>query len=275
MRPERLLRLQLQHEVLELVEPVECRHRPGERTSGRPVDPTDAWPQAARAKPLQEAELHQHPVDGAAGENDRYVAVYDAGPCHSTLSPSISSIRESVASSSSTPTAPTLSSTCSGRDAPMIADATFGSRSTHASASCASVIPSSSAIGCSCCTRSRSVWLRARPMNWPIESEVARVPSGSGSPGLYFPVKTPCASGDQTICEMPLAFEAGMTSRSGPRQSIEYCGWLETNFSTPGSCAASSILSAGHSLKPSQRALPARTTSVSASIVSSSGVSQS
>ena len=61
-----------------------------------------------------------------------------------------------------------------------------------------------------------------------------RLPAGGGSPGLYLPVSTPCASGDQTICEIPCCAQSGMTSRSGPRHSIEYCGWLETNFSTFG-----------------------------------------
>ena len=63
-------------------------------------------------------------------------------------------------------------------------------------------------------------------------------------------MSTPWASGDQTICEMPCSREAGITSRSGPRQSIEYCGWLETNCSTPGIASASRIFSTGHSLKP-------------------------
>ena len=87
-------------------------------------------------------------------------------------------------------------------------------------------------------------------MKRPIVCEVARVPSGSGSPGLYFPVRTPWPSGDHTICEMPSSREAGMTSRSGPRQSIEYCGWLETKCSTPCIACASRIFSSGHSLKP-------------------------
>ena len=54
------------------------------------------------------------------------------------------------------PDAPALSSTCSGRLAPMIAEATFSSRSTQASASWAIDRPSSSATGRSCCTRSSS-----------------------------------------------------------------------------------------------------------------------
>ena len=87
-------------------------------------------------------------------------------------------------------------------------------------------------------------------MKLPICSELIRLSAGGGSPGAYLPVSTPCASGDQTICEMPFAAQSGITSRSGPRQSIEYCGWLETNFSTPGRSSASWIFSAGHSLKP-------------------------
>ena len=77
-----------------------------------------------------------------------------------------------------------------------------------------------------------------------------RLPSGGGSPGRYLPVSTPCASGEKTICEIPFAAQSGMTSRSGPRQSSEYCGWLETNFSTPGRSSAAWICGGGHSLKP-------------------------
>ena len=86
------------------------------------------------------------------------------------------------------------------------------------------------------------------------------------------PVSTPCAIGDHTIWLMPSRSHAGTTWDSITRHSIEYCGWLETQRSTPGSASDSAIFSAGHSLKPMWRALPARTTSVSARIVSSSGV---
>ena len=78
----------------------------------------------------------------------------------------------------------------------------------------------------------------------------ARVSAGGGSPGRYLPVRTPCASGDQTICEMPFAAQSGMTSSSVPRRSSEYCGWLDTNFSTPGRSSAAWICSGVHSLKP-------------------------
>ena len=105
-----------------------------------------------------------------------------------------------------------------------------------------------------------------------MSREAAREPAGTSSPGRYLPVSTPWASGDHTICEIPCCSHSGMTSASGARQSAEYCGWLETNFATPGSARASAIRSTGHSLKPIQRALPACTTSVSACMVSSSGV---
>ena len=83
-----------------------------------------------------------------------------------------------------------------------------------------------------------------------ISFEVARESAGGCSPGLYLPVSTPCASGDQTICEIPLRSHSGISSASGPRQSAEYCGWLDTNFATPGSSSASRTRSTGHSLKP-------------------------
>jgi hypothetical protein len=89
-------------------------------------------------------------------------------------------------------------------------------------------------------------------MSAPPFSAVAREPSGSGCPGLYLPVSTPCAIGDQTICPIPSSSQAGTTSSSITRQSIEYWGWLETSEiprSTARSCAAR-IWSAVHSLTP-------------------------
>ena len=108
-----------------------------------------------------------------------------------------------------------------------------------------------------------------------IVLDVARESAGGGSPGRYLPVRTPWASGDHTICEIPFASHSGITSASGARHSAEYCGWLDTNRATPGMSSAAWIRSGGHSLKPIQRALPASTTSVSACIVSSSGTSSS
>ena len=108
-------------------------------------------------------------------------------------------------------------------------------------------------------------------MNRFILRFAARESSGAFSPGRYLPVSTPWASGDHTICVIPFASQTGITSASGLRHSAEYCGVEETNFATPGSFSAASIFSAGHSLNPMKRALPASTTSVSAPIVSSSG----
>jgi len=45
------------------------------------------------------------------------------------------------------------------------------------------------------------------------------------------PVSSPWPSGDQTICEMPWTAQSGKISASGACQSIEYCGWEETNRS--------------------------------------------
>ena len=55
---------------------------------------------------------------------------------------------------------------------------------------------------------------------------------------------------EQQIDDSLARLQTSSTSSSIPRQIIEYCGWLETNFSTPASETASSILSAGHSLNP-------------------------
>ena len=65
-------------------------------------------------------------------------------------------------------------------------------------------------------------------MSAPPFSSVARDPAGGSAPRLYLPVSTPCAIGENTIWLMPSSREAGTTSPSMTRQSIEYCGWLET-----------------------------------------------
>ena len=49
VRPERVVGLEPEHEVLQLVEPVERGHRPRERPGGRAVDPADARPELAVA----------------------------------------------------------------------------------------------------------------------------------------------------------------------------------------------------------------------------------
>ena len=76
VRPERVLGLEAEHELLELVEAVERGHHAGDRARRRAVDPADARPEVGLAQPLEEAELHQEPVDGSPGENDCDVAFH-------------------------------------------------------------------------------------------------------------------------------------------------------------------------------------------------------
>ena len=65
-------------------------------------------------------------------------------------------------------------------------------------------------------------------------------------------MSTPCAIGDQTICERPSSRDVGTTSSSITRQSIEYCGWLEMSWKPSSllSVTPSRIWSAVHSLTP-------------------------
>ena len=82
--------------------------------------------------------------------------------------------------------------------------------------------------------------------------------------------------GDQTTCPMPSFSDSGTTSASMTRQSMLYCGWLDTIRSKPILSAISSacaISDARHSETPTYMTLPARTRSSNARSVSSSGVS--
>ena len=112
----------------------------------------------------------------------------------------------------------------------MIAEATFGFRSTHATAGCAMLSPASAASGSSLAT-AVSVLSFRKPLTVfaPPFSSLAREPAGSGCPALYLPVSTPGAIGDQTIWLSPSRSDAGTTCDSITRHSIEYCGWFETN----------------------------------------------
>lgn len=58
-------------------------------------------------------------------------------------------------------------------------------------------------------------------------SEVKRESVGAPSPGMYLPVRTPWANGDQQICPKPSSSLVGTTSSSMTRHSIEYWGWFE------------------------------------------------
>ena len=50
-------------------------------------------------------------------------------------------------------------------------------------------------------------------------------------------MRTPWASGDQTICPMPSFSHNGTTSASITRQMSEYWGWFDTMRSKPISSA--------------------------------------
>ena len=65
---------------------------------------------------------------------------------------------------------------------------------------------------------------RKLSIDQPICSDASRESGGTSSADRYFPVRTPWASGDQTICEMPFASQSGTTSASIWRRRIEYCG---------------------------------------------------
>ena len=129
-------------------------------------------------------------------------------------------------------------------EAPTMAEATFGSRSTQASANWARLRPASAASGFSLLRPPRApARASRRSIQPPISSLVARLPAGGGASGLYLPVSTPWPSGDQTICEMPLAAQSGITSSSGlaPEQASIAAGWRRSarrppSRSRPRSC---------------------------------------
>ena len=84
-----------------------------------------------------------------------------------------------------------------------------------------------------------------------ISSDAARESTGTSSPGRYLPVRTPSASGDQTTWEIPFSCEIGNTPSSGDCQSIEYCGWDDTNVTSDGAASSPARIWSGvHSLNP-------------------------
>ena len=187
-------------------------------------------------------------------------------------SPSASSTAASVWASSAMPEAEALACTCSGRLAPTIAEATLGWRSTQASASCAIDSPRLSATGTRRCTASSTRSSISRSMKPLMLSLAARESGGGCSPGRYLPVSTPWPSGDHTIWEISSRSHSGITSASGPRHSIEYCGWLETQRATSGQREGRFDLLHGPLAEADVARLARATTSLSAPIVSSSGV---
>ena len=97
----------------------------------------------------------------------------------------------STSADSSIPDAAALARTCSGRDAPVIAEASSLRRRTQASASSTMVSPAPSAIAASFSTASSVPSRITRCIALFIDSLAARESDGCGCPGLYFPVSTP------------------------------------------------------------------------------------
>ena len=95
------------------------------------------------------------------------------------------------------PLAPALSTTCSGRLAPMMTLDTSGRRRHQASASWLIEIPLADAMGSRVWILASNSWSSSpRPRNMFCCGSAARLPSGSVAPGLYLPVSNPCASGE-------------------------------------------------------------------------------
>ncbi len=115
---------------------------------------------------------------------------------------SAKSIAVSTSSGRSTSAAAALAWTCSGREAPVMAEATSVRRSTYAKARAGRLRPASCASGTSRCTSSSVASLSTRSREPFIVSLAKRLSVGSGCPGRYLPVSTPWASGDHTMLEM-------------------------------------------------------------------------
>ena len=165
-----------------------------------------------------------------------------------------------------------FSSSCSGREAPISADVTTGSRSTHWIASCASV-----------CPRSFAMTSRPRRVASPFGDSVARgsderfcARSAVPSP-RYLSVSRPCASGVKAIAPMPSCFSTPVRPSSTQRLRIEYDGWWITS-GVPrlrATAAAVAVRSALYDEMPTYSALPCRTSVSRAPMVSSIGVTGS
>src|SRR4029453_8607747 len=156
----------------------------------------------------QDAERDAQPVEVEEGRADLDAVGgwrRDIGQWahRSRTSPTALSTAVSTSSSRVRPAAAQFSSICSGRVAPTIAEATFGSRSTHARASCAIDRPASAATTRRRSTASSTSSVRKWPTNMPILRLAARLSGGRASPLRYLPVSTPWASGDQTTWPTP------------------------------------------------------------------------
>ena len=98
------------------------------------------------------------------------------------VAPSAASISHGVAASSSIPEASAFSRTCSGRNAPTIAEATFGCQHPRERELAHRDAEPRRDRDDTLHTTSSTASLRHSPIIWFIRSDVARVPSGGGSP---------------------------------------------------------------------------------------------
>ena len=96
-----------------------------------------------------------------------------------TILPSAASMASMASAGRTMPEAFAFSATCSGLDAPMIADDTLGFRRTQAIASCAGVRPRSAAIGSTPCTAVSVSSLRNLASRLPGSGPTARLSAGS------------------------------------------------------------------------------------------------
>ena len=151
----------------------------------------------------EEVQLSRRPYVDAIGDDGDGHRWADSAQRSTSMPSDSASIRSSSSAVNAGPSrAARFSSSCSGRDAPMSADATTGSRSTHWIASCASDCPRSLAMTSS----PRTV---ARPLALSVDcgsDERCWARSAVPSP-RYLSVRRPCASGVKAIAPMTLLLQ--------------------------------------------------------------------
>ena len=118
-----------------------------------------------------------------------------------------------------------FSSSCAGRDAPISADATTGSRSTHWIASCASVCPRSFAMTSSP-RRRREALLGQRRLRQ--RRALLRALARCRRRGTCRSAG-PARAGVNAIAPMPSCFRTPVSPSSTQRFRIEYDGWWMTS----------------------------------------------
>jgi hypothetical protein len=140
---------------------------------------------------------------------------------------------------SSSASAPSLACSWSMRDAPMITLLTRGLLATQARASCASVPPSSSAMGANCATAA-FFFSSVKPSRREAMVCIApRLPAGAPLP--YLPVSRPEASGLQVVRPRPMSLYRRAYSCSKRRRwNRWYCGCSTTGLCQPWRSARAS-----------------------------------